>query len=215
MAPDGGRAGGARPLALRLLLFAAPALAAGAAAAAGAAPAEPARRPPAAVRPGAPSAPQATLGPYAAALEGTWEFRSMSIPRGPTLTPPAASGVIVIDQGIVLAASYVQASASRKVGNLWEGRMILTADAYDIVPEKGIHYDSDAKQVVTASMPPASKGTIEKSAEGIEFRRADGSSVTFESGGRRVQRDADGTVIVHERTSIVPRIPADLPGRAP
>ena len=225
MAPDARRVEVARPVApsvLRLMTLAlvtcALAVAATAAPAPRAAssvtppPAKPRVKPPA-KSPATP--PNATLGPYAAALEGTWEFRSMSIPHGPTLAPPAASGVIVIDKGIVLAASYVQATGTRKIGNLWEGRMILTADHYDIVPEKGFHYDSESKPLVTASVPPASKGVLEKTADGLTMRRPDGATVTFESGGRRVQRDRDGTVIVHERTSLVPRIPDDLPGRTP
>ena len=140
----------------------------------------------------------------------------MTLPGGKTLAPPVASGVIVIDRGVVLAASYVQAAPERKVGSLWEGRMVLGADRFDVVPEKGFRYDSGAKEPVTYVIPPKSGGRIEKGQDGsVKLLREDGGTITFEPGGRRVQRDADGTVIVHERTSLVPRIPEDLPGRKP
>ncbi len=158
--------------------------------------------------------PVASLGPHAAALEGTWEFRSLSRPGAPTLVPPAASGLIVMDRGLVLAASYLQASPTRTVGSVWEGRMVLTADTFDVIPEKGIGYDSAAQEPAQVRLQPRSTGRIEVTAEGLRFTRSDGGSVTYDRAGLRVQRDPDGTVIVHERTSLTPRIPDSLPGRA-
>lgn len=159
-------------------------------------------------------APPPGLGSHASLLEGTWEFRSLTRGGGVSLVPPDASGVIVIDRGVVLAASYLQASADRKVGNVWEGRMILGEDSFEVVPERGYRYDSAAAEPVVPLVPPRTKGSLEKLPDGaLLMTRADGGSVTFEPGGRRVQRDADGTTIVHERTSLVPRVPDDLPGR--
>jgi hypothetical protein len=164
------------------------------------------------------ASPPPSLGPHASLLEGTWEFRSLTAPGGTKLSEPQASGVIVIDRGVVLAASYVQASPERKVGSVWEGRMILGADRFEVIPEKGVRYDSAASQQVTTSIPPRSSGRLERldgEVGGVRLVREDGGTVTFEEGGRRVQRDPDGTTIVHERTSLVPRIPEDLPGRRP
>lgn len=168
-------------------------------------------------RPVARPSPPPGLGVHASLLEGTWEFRSLTRADGVDLRPPAASGVIVIDRGVVLAASYVQAAADRKVGNVWEGRMLLSDGKYEVIPEKGVRYDSAAAEPVVPLVPPRSGGALERPEEGgLRLVRSDGGgTVTFEPGGRRVQRDSDGTVIVHERTSLVPRVPEDLPGRAP
>jgi hypothetical protein len=169
---------------------------------------------PAASGPRAPVAPPPGLGAHASLLEGTWEFRSLTRPDGVSLAPPAASGVIVIDRGVVLAASYVQASPERKVGSVWEGRMVFGEGTFEVIPEKGFRYDSKSDPPVNPSVPPRTRGRIEHPAEGgLRMVRDDGGSVTFEPGGRRVQKDSDGTVIVHERTSLTPRVPEDLPGR--
>ena len=65
-------------------------------------------------------------------------------------------------------------------------------------------------------LPPASTGKVTRGADGLVFTKEGGGTVTFPLGAaRRIQADPDGLVMEHARTSLVPRIPDDLPGREP
>lgn len=172
---------------------------------------EAAGSPPAAAAP-APRAP--TLGAHAAILEGTWELVAMTLPDGAVLKPPVARGVIVIDNGMYLAASYLQPPSARTVGSIWEGQLIIHGDRFDLVPHEGYRYDSTAEQRVHGELPPPVRGAVTRTDSGLVFAKDEGGRITFPAGAnRRVQEEADGTVIEHARTSLVPRVPDDLPGR--
>ena len=163
-----------------------------------------------------PAPPKPTLGAHAAVLEGTWELVSMKLPDGSTLKPPVARGVIVIEKGVYLAASYLQPTSARTVGSVWEGQLIIEGDRFRLAPKTGYTYDSMAEQRVHSMLPPASTGKVTRGADGLVFTKEGGGTVTFPLGAaRRIQADPDGLVMEHARTSLVPRIPDDLPGREP
>ena len=147
-------------------------------------------------------------------LEGTWELESLTLPTGQVLKPPEATGVIVVDGDTYVAASYIMASASRKVGSAWEGIFGIREGRFKIVPTRGMRHDSAATPPNVNLVPPTSEGTVAATPDAMTFTRADGGQVTWSSRDRRrVQSEPDGTRIVHVRTSLVPTIPKDLPGR--
>jgi len=99
------------------------------------------------------------------------------------------------------------------VGATWDGRMVLTADRFDVIPERSINYDSAATPPVSVTKPPPrSKGIIEREGSSLIFRRDDGTTITWDAATNlRTQRDPDGAVSVHQRTSAVPRLPEGMP----
>ena len=79
----------------------------------------------------------------------------MKLPDGSTLKPPVARGVIVIEKGVYLAASYLQPTSARTVGSVWEGQLIIEGDRFRLAPKTGYTYDSMAGQRVHPMLPPA------------------------------------------------------------
>ena len=139
----------------------------------------------------------------------------MKLADGTVLKPPIARGVIVIEKGVYLAASYLQPTSARTVGSVWEGQMIIEGEKFRLLPKTGYSYDSMAEQRVHSMLPPITTGTVSRSSEGLVFTKDGGGKVTFTAGtNTRRQVDPDGMVIEHVRTSLTPRIPDDLPGRA-
>jgi hypothetical protein len=138
----------------------------------------------------------------------------MTLPDGTVLAAPVASGVIVVDKGAYLAAAYLQPTPKRKVGSIFEGRLEITGASFRLVPATGYRYDSAAEFQVQKELPPVAKGVLRRDLAGLVFEKEGGGIVTFPAGkNQRVQQDPDGTTIVHRRTSLVPQIPKDLPGR--
>lgn len=162
------------------------------------------------------------LGPLAPMLEGTWELEVLRLPGGRELRPPLAEGTIVVDGRTYLAAAYVLAGPDRKVGSLWQGDLDVelaggddAAGSFVMQPRAGFQYDSEAQPPARPSVPPAARGSVVVEDDAIVFQRQDGGVTRWLRGeARRVQQDPDGTVIEHVRTSLVPRVPEDLPGRS-
>jgi hypothetical protein len=91
--------------------------------------------------------------------------------------------------------------------------MILTADHFDVIPERAINYDSAVNPPVAVTKPPPrSKGSIDRHDNLLTFRRDDGTTIIWDAAtNRRTQHDPDGSVVVHQRTSAVPRLPEGMP----